>query len=115
MINWLGQTLAVGDIVYKARRSGNTTNQMVGRILSINEDKFTASVEWWAEPGSRYGYDSNTRTRFKLPDQDMYAKIKNPLAEYSWNRPSTGINDLDSLIKIEDCPLLDKLREDVLH
>lgn len=115
MINWLGQTLEVGDLVYKARRSGNTTDQMVGRILSINEEKFTASVEWWASPGSRYGYDDHTRTRFKLPDQEMYVRVKHPLAKSDWDRPSKGTNDLDTLIKIDDCPLLDKLKETMLH
>ena len=59
-INWLGQKLEVGSLVYRGARDGNTSSFKVGIITKINPNE-TARVKWIAYQGgswlSKFGGD----------------------------------------------------------
>ena len=59
MINAIGQTLKVGDIVYRGARQGNTSSFRVGRILKFNEANNTARCQWLHDLSGRNHNDSS--------------------------------------------------------
>jgi hypothetical protein len=99
MKNWMGQDIQVGDVVYNARRDGNGTVNRLGRVISYNPAKSLFRVAWCVEPQRRV---YNRETRLYEETEQTY-RIKRENAERAWDRPSFGSNDVDALVKVEDC------------
>ncbi|AOZ63721.1 hypothetical protein SEA_WEASELS2_136 [Rhodococcus phage Weasels2] len=53
MINWLGQEIKVGDIVYRGARDGDSSSFKLGTVIKVNPEKETARVEWNVEQQKR--------------------------------------------------------------
>ena len=49
MINWLGQEIKVGDIVYRGARDGDSSSFKIGTVIKVYPDKQKARVEWSVE------------------------------------------------------------------
>jgi hypothetical protein len=57
-VNWLGQTIKVGSLVYRGAREGNTSSYKVGIVEKITERQqsgygsdYIARVNWRFAPG----------------------------------------------------------------
>lgn len=105
--NWLGQELNIGDLVYNARRDGNSTTMRVGRIKKFNDAKGTVQVEWVSYPSGRKIYDDETRSWQEVTGKEHYVGFNLP-GDY---RYSVGSNDPDALVKPEDSSGLSHIRE----
>ena len=99
MKNWMGQDIQVGDVVYNARRDGNGTTTRLGRVVSHNPAKKLFRVAWCAEP-QRQVYNRETGQYEETPQT---YRVKREDAPSSWDRPSYGSNDVDALVKVQDC------------
>ncbi|QXO13987.1 hypothetical protein SEA_ILLUMINE_62 [Mycobacterium phage Illumine] len=60
-LNWAGQQIEPGAVVWRGARDGNTSSFKVGRVVSVDDDKETARVQWVAEQGYRHERDDDGR------------------------------------------------------
>lgn len=95
MKNWMGQDIEVGDVVYNARRQGNSTTLRLGRVIKFNKER--ARVSWLVVP-ERNRWDRETRRWVVNDNPDFQAKV---LKRDGWDGVTTGWNDVDTLIKID--------------
>src|SRR6478735_6675436 len=79
--NWLGQTLEVGDWVYRGARDGNSSSFKIGVITKIDEGRNKVRVNWLYEPLTLWDVDKNM--------VDAVRKMN-----------SAGSPDVDSLVRI---------------
>lgn len=106
MLNWLGQDIQEGDIVYKGNRVGNSSSYRAGIVLKVDEEREQVRVEWLAEPANDWKWDSVNKKRVDNPrnaDGTRYTR----LGSY---RRVVGWNHIDSLVKLESGPGLDRLK-----
>ena len=52
MKNWIGQTIRVGDVVWRGARDGNSSSFKVGKVIVSTDEKIT--VNWLYEYGWAY-------------------------------------------------------------
>jgi hypothetical protein len=93
--NWLGQEISVGDVVYNARRSGNTTTIRLGRVIKFTKNQ--VRVAWCVIPARRFWDRENG---VWLEPDTPWTVLGN---SDTWNGISVGNNDVDNLVKVEDC------------
>lgn len=75
-MNWLGQDIVPGSVVYRGARAGNSSDFKVGVVESVNDGKGTARVAWKYEPGwYLYRQDSQgNQERLTAPVREMDSK-----------------------------------------
>lgn len=62
--NWIGQTINVGDKVYKAGYSGSSMYYMVGEVISSNPRTDRISVNWKVNQGTIWGPKINPQSQY---------------------------------------------------
>ncbi|WNN94684.1 hypothetical protein SEA_PHREDRICK_104 [Streptomyces phage Phredrick] len=82
MLNWLGQDVKVGSVVFRGARQGNTSSHKIGVVESINEETRKARVAWKYECGGQW----------IRPDQgkQYFLEVPYKLSDKSKGNPDIG-------------------------
>lgn len=87
MLNWLGQDVKVGSVVFRGARQGNSSSHKIGVVESINTETRKARVAWKYECGGQW----------IRPDQDKQYFIEVP---YKLSDKSKGSPDVGPLVVV---------------
>lgn len=84
MLNWLGQDVKVGSVVFRGARQGNSSSHKIGVVESLNEKTRKVRVAWkyelgvqWIRPaqGKPYYFEAP----YKLSDKSKGSPDVGPL------------------------------------
>ena len=87
MLNWLGQDVKVGSVVFRGARQGNSSSHKIGVVESINEKTRKARVAWKYECGGQW----------IRPDGDKMYFVESP---YKLSGKSKGSPDVGPLVVV---------------
>jgi hypothetical protein len=84
MLNWLGQDVKVGSVVFRGARQGNSSSHKIGVVESLNEETRKARVAWKYECGGQWIRPTQGKAYFleapyKLSDKSKGSPDVGPL------------------------------------
>lgn len=106
MLNWLGQDIQPGDIVYRGARQGDGSSFRVGEVKKINEESRKVTVKWTWEGSTLSVCHAPSTADYREKYESTYTLPGGTENEF----PSAGSPTIDSVIKI-DPSVLDFLKK----
>lgn len=82
MLNWLGQDVKVGSVVFRGARQGNSSSHKIGVVESLNEKTRKARVAWKYELGVEWIRPAQ--------GQSYYLERPHKLSERAKGSPDVG-------------------------
>ena len=102
MINWRGQSVKEGDIVYRGARERDSSSFRIGRVRKVNPEKQVVTVLWLFEQST----DWENKTYKTIPRIMKTWRYNNGDTYYSKSISTCGI---DTVFKVYDDPDIRKL------